>query len=101
MRVAQRAHPRRSATRQAEHALGDDVALNLTRPAGDRARERVEVLLRPRAVAVVEERVATEVERFGTDRVDDREDRTLERFAAVQLQQRVFRRGAAVTELRK
>src|SRR5207248_10721265 len=36
-----------SASGQAQHPLGDDVALDLARPPGDGARERAEVLERP------------------------------------------------------
>src|SRR6185503_10107848 len=66
---------RSSATpaRQAEHAFGDDVALDLRRPTRDRARERPQVLHRPRPLTPHRRPGARVVEPVGTERLDRRE----------------------------
>src|SRR5690348_11616321 len=82
---------RTSGTREAEHTLGDDVPLDLARTTWNRCTEAAEVLDEPRALAPECRAEPIEIglvepERFGTE-----QQRVLERLAAVQLEQRVFR----------
>src|SRR3954463_3211475 len=87
--------------RQAENALGDDVALDVRGPTGDRARERPQVLLGPRAVAPVHRPGPLRVHAVRTERLHADEVHAALCLAAEQLEDRVFDRLLAPGELGK
>src|SRR5215472_15470981 len=87
--------------REAEHALGDDVALDLARASGDRRAEAAEVLDRPGPLTPHRRTELVEVERVETERLGAEQQGPLQRLAAVQLEERVLGRGFALQELRE
>src|SRR4051812_8706522 len=76
--------------RQAEDTLADDVALDLRRAAGDRARERPQVLRDPGAGAPAHRSFPVEVDAVVAERFHAREVQPLLGLAAEQLEQRVL-----------
>src|SRR5439155_16915535 len=89
-----------SASRQAEDALGDDVALDLRRAAGDRLRKRAEIEMRPREL-VGGIAGAVDGHRGRTYRLERRERERLRGLTPEELEDRVLRRGPSPRVLRE
>src|SRR5437016_3169350 len=88
-----------SATGKAEHPLGDDVALDLRRPARDRPRERPQVLERPRPFTPRGRPGAPAVDRVGAERLGAHEVELALDLAREQLEQGVLHRLLTPGEL--
>src|SRR3954453_6956649 len=85
--------------RQSEYALGDDVALDLARTAGDRVGERREEALHEAAVLFGVTRVGERARR--TDDLHAEFERGLAGLRARYLHVRVLRRAGALGEARE
>src|SRR2546423_4763679 len=91
--------PEESAPGQAQHPLGDDVALDLARPSRDGARERPEVLGHPRPLPPATRPGERGVDGLGAEGLDPREAQSPLDLAAVELQHQVLGRRLPAREL--